>query len=101
AANADADGDGMATWQEYVAGTSPVNGLSCLQLIPMPIKDSSLRLAWLSVANRRYSLWTAHSLSDGFALLTNNIAATPPTNVFALPAGERNRFYRIQVVIDQ
>jgi hypothetical protein len=31
-ANADPDGDGFTTWQEYLAGTDPTNAASCLQV---------------------------------------------------------------------
>jgi len=96
----DADGDGMATWQEYVAGTNPVEALSALRLSVEATQPAGVRLSWPSAANRLYAVWTSTGLrsSAGFTLLTNNLVATPPVNTFVdLSQEAAPRFYQIEV----
>ena len=40
--NVDADGDGMANWQEYLAGTNPTNAQSRLQFTTAGIHTNGL-----------------------------------------------------------
>jgi hypothetical protein len=96
---ADSDHDGMAAWQEYVAGTSPVDPASVLRLtLTREAGPGSGRvLRWPSVANRWYSVYRANSPNGAFAPLTNGMVATPPLNTFTDPAAGDARFYRVGV----
>jgi hypothetical protein len=100
AALADTDNDGMLAWQEYVAGTSPLDPLSVLRVeLPLPGgAGSGKTLQWASVANRWYSIYTASTPGGVFTLLTNGIPATPPLNTFTDAAGGNARFYRVGVI---
>ncbi len=99
AAEADADHDGMPAWQEYVAGTSPVDSSSCLRLGARQLGASTLQLSWPSASNRMYSVFLATDLAPGgFVSLTNLLPATPPMNVFTHSAlSNGNRFYHVEV----
>jgi len=99
AAGADTDHDGAAAWQEYFAGTSPVDETSVLRIASMGFSGPNLRLAWPSAAGRRYSIWAAaEPVGAGFLLVTNNLGATPPANTFVLDQPAANwRFFRIGV----
>lgn len=99
AASADTDGDGMAAWQEYVAGTSPVDPASVLKVAAEQTGHSEVRLSWPSATDRLYTVWAASVPgSSDFVLLTNNLAATPPVNTFIdVNQTAISRFYRIQV----
>jgi hypothetical protein len=101
AALSDTDGDGLAAWQEYVAGTSPVDVQSVLALT-VHRSAEGVQLTWPSASQRRYSIWSATDLSaGGFALFINNTPATPPMNVFMDHRQDPNqRFYRIEVERD-
>lgn len=44
----DADGDGMLTWQEYVAGTHPDNSNSVLRILAQTFSNGVPRVIWLS-----------------------------------------------------
>jgi hypothetical protein len=86
---ADPDGDGVANWQEYLAGTDPTNPLSNLKFSgasPVAGNPRGVALSWLTAPGRKYVLesapalggtsWTGVStnLGDGDALqlvLTN------------------------------
>ena len=61
AANADPDGDGASNWEEYVAGTNPLDATSVFQLLP----GGSSTLQWPSVVNKSYTIQSSSSLSPG------------------------------------
>ncbi len=44
----DEDGDGMLTWEEYVAGTHPDNSNSLLRIVGQTFSNGVPRLIWLS-----------------------------------------------------
>ncbi|MCF7863667.1 MAG: hypothetical protein K9L89_02625, partial [Kiritimatiellales bacterium] len=96
-AMADIDGDGLLTWQEYIAGTDPTNSASVFQITGVDATPQGTVIRWSSVANRFYDLdWTTNLL-DGFAVLpgATNLPATPPENVYTNPAdGGISSFYR-------
>ncbi len=104
ASMSDPDRDGMASWEEYEAGTVPTDPASLLKVTvaldaasgPDPV------LSWPSATGRIYSLYWSSEAGGPFVLLTNGIAAQPPVNTFA----DRNtrlgtRFYRLQVETTQ
>ena len=96
----DSDGDFMPDWQEYVAGTDPSNRLSVFAItkISAPTNSSGgFVLRWTSVSNHLYAVWQATNLVHGFALQTNNIEATAPTNVYTAAPGPSPAFYQIRV----
>lgn len=98
AALADADGDGAPAWQEFVAGTSPVDALSVLRATCARPPGSGAVLRWPVTATRTYSVYRSTNLAPAsFTLLTNMLAATWPTNSFidaTAPVGQA--FYRIE-----
>jgi len=57
--DADPDGDGMANWQEYLAGTNPTNALSALQFLnpgSVSAGGQNITLSWLTAPGRMYVL---------------------------------------------
>ena len=96
-AMADVDGDGLLTWQEYVAGTDPTNMASVFQISGIEATPQGTVIRWPSVSNRFYDLdWTTNLL-DGFAVLpgATNLPATPPENVYTNPLDSGgSSFYR-------
>lgn len=89
----DQDGDGVATWSEFVAGSNPTNGQSqFLTQGELLIRDSpgpskrlnsepgsvQIRFRWLSDIRRRYDLEKR--------VLTNNATWQPVPNFTNLPA---------------
>lgn len=94
---ADMDGDGLLTWQEYVAGTDPTNPVCVFQINGVEAAPQGAIIRWSSVSNRFYDLdWTTNLL-EGFAVLpgATNLPATPPENSYTNPPDSGvSSFYR-------
>jgi hypothetical protein len=99
--NADPDGDGYSTAQEYVIGTNPTNGASHLQFFGRTATNTLSATFWPLLGNRTYSLL----FRPDIGLPTWQTA--PPGSINPGPNGEgtfsltitnapRN-FYRLQV----
>jgi subtilisin family serine protease len=98
--NADPDHDGMSNLAEWLAGTNPTNAASSLRLTLLSVSNiNNVMLGWPSVAGKTYQLKRSTNLLAGFdTVISANIAATPPTNVFTtvnLPGNAS--FYRVGV----
>jgi sugar lactone lactonase YvrE len=99
AANLDPDGDGASNWQEYVAGTNPMDPASVLQLTPLA-PAPNFTVQWPSVVGKTYMVQSSSSLiSTNWSITASNLPGTglmmqlSDTNLPAPPA----RFYRVQV----
>jgi len=96
----DQDGDGMLSWEEWVAGTSPTNVADVLKMdMEVHAVGNSSMLAWSSVSNRVYKVWRSTDLTEGFRQVSGNLQATPPVNTFnepQMPVGQPV-YYRISV----
>jgi hypothetical protein len=100
----DADHDGMLTWQEWVAGSDPLNPDSVFHVKSVEsIPGQGMIVRWPSVSNRFYNVsWSTNLLegASGFMTLPEscNISATPPENVFtnSLP-GNGACFFKVDV----
>jgi autotransporter-associated beta strand protein len=99
-AMADADGDGLLTWQEYSAGTNPTNPASVFQITGGTVNSQNAVIRWSSVSNRFYNLSLTTNLMETFVAITGatNLPATPPENIYtnSVPDGAA-AFYRINV----
>ncbi len=58
----DNDGDGLLTWEEYVAGTIPTDSTSVLELNSITSTPNGLVLVWQSIEGKKYSINTYTSL---------------------------------------
>ncbi len=99
AANLDPDGDGASNWQEYVAGTNPMDPASVLRLTPLA-PAPNFTVQWPSVPGKTYMVQSSVSLfSTNWSVTASNLPGTgqmmqlSDTNTPAPPA----RFYRVQV----
>ncbi len=97
AALTDHDGDGMAAWQEYYAGTDPTNPASVFKLIGVDrMPDSVLRMRWLpDVGERNFGV---EMTSDAGATWTP-VAVELNTNVWITPpgGGMTSQWFRINI----
>ncbi len=86
AAAGDQDGDGMLTWQEYIAGTSPVDEQSIFRLeAERIIAAGGARLTWPSKSNRIYWIEVKNKWPAApWSVIASNIPAQPPLNSFDL-----------------
>ncbi len=99
-ASADADGDGMNNWQEYVAGTDPTDRASMLRVGPdrsVPQSQAPL-IHWPSVLNKQYVIERASRLfpANWSAISTNT--GTGGDMQFQDSTSGPARFYRVRVL---
>ncbi|MDF7822488.1 hypothetical protein P4B35_00575 [Pontiellaceae bacterium B12227] len=89
----DADFDGHANWQEYIADTDPTNGLSVLTLAATPSN-----LVFQTSENCAYAVEQSSNLSSNhWNTVTNNLPGTG--SITALPLGTNApAFYRLKAV---
>ena len=92
----DPDGDGMANWQEYVAGTDPTNSLSYLKIDSLTAA-SGAAITFGGISNKTYTVQFTDALGSGswstladLAARTNNSTET----VFD-PGFTNSRAYRL------
>jgi hypothetical protein len=99
AAMADQDGDGMAAWKEYIAGTDPTNPFSILLVTSVADATASgFVVQWPSVADRTYELDRTTNLTlNAFEVIAVDLPATPPMNVYTdVVEGLDRALYRIK-----
>lgn len=97
---ADADGDGMANWQEYFAGTQPTNPASALLILEETVNNGLTTIKWLGTTNALapYSIALSTNLS-AWSTISNNIVRIEGTNTLvAPPTALSPAFYRVQVI---
>ncbi len=96
---ADPDGDGMNNYQEYIAGTNPLDPQSRFQILHVRPDPTGAFVDWSSVAGKSYTLQRSSSLVAGFADVQNGITATAPLNTFhdTNSAGGGPYFYRVRI----
>jgi parallel beta-helix repeat protein len=96
----DPDGDGFNNWQEWRAGTSPLDASSLLRVLSVSHSPAGAVITWQSVAGRTYFVERATNLAElpaftwragGLAGQANDTSFTD-TNVITSP-----RFYRVGV----
>lgn len=104
AEQSDPDGDGMLTWQEWVAGCNPTNAGSCFRLACHSGPTSlDMVIRWPSFTNRVYHLSRSTLLSEGTNAFVpvpggDQLIATPPENVYTdTVQGVGPFFHRISV----
>jgi hypothetical protein len=107
AANADPDGDGISNWNEYIAGTNPVDAHSALRVqsrldnaAPNANGQPSVILNWSSVEGRHYSVEAAASLGGAqWTPVATDLAGTGETLEFkdASGAAAEGKYYRVRV----
>jgi len=91
----DRDGDGMAAWQEWIAGTCPTDRLDRLCLVECsPLADGQgVAVRWQSVAGRAYTVYRAASLAGGAWSNVYEIVGDGGLNAYTDPNGGGSRAY--------
>jgi hypothetical protein len=96
---ADADGDGLSNFQEYVAGTDPLSANSVLRVNRVDAVADGLRLTWSSEPGRTYAVEMAVSPTAPYLAVATDLAATPPENQVVVPVrAEAGVYFRVVVI---
>jgi hypothetical protein len=100
----DADHDGLANWQEYVAGTDPTNAASVLAVsriepfLGAEEKVFGYSVTWPGVTGRVYSLEVSTNLLNWTALEgATDLPGRSPNNTFTDRLPSNVKFYRVKV----
>jgi hypothetical protein len=99
AANADPDGDGASNWQEYIAGTNPLDGTSVFKFLPGAASSGpSFTLQWPSVVNKTYTVQSSSSINGGWTTVASNLIGNSQVLQWTdTNASGGTRFYRALV----
>lgn len=96
----DSDGDGLAAWEEYWAGTVPTNADSRFEIRDFTPDGGLGTLTWVGGTGvSGYVVQYSTNLLTGWMTVTNDVVRTPPTNVLVVPVGAAGvrTFYRVSV----
>jgi hypothetical protein len=95
----DPDGDGFTNYEEYLAGTDPMDPDSDFVVVTVtPLADGTVQLTWPSVPGRVYVVERASGMNEEFVSVSGDLPANPPTSTWVdatLQGG--NAFYRVAV----
>lgn len=96
---ADPDHDGMNNYQEYLAGTSPIDPKDVFKITHVQPDPSGAYVQWSSASGKYYTVQRASALLQGFSNVQIHIPATAPLNTFHDTSGAAGGpvYYRIQV----
>jgi hypothetical protein len=100
-ANDDPDGDGLTNWEEWQAGTDPLQAGSAFAAQQGAAEPTGFRLRWASVPGKSYDIEFKDEMLPGdWNSLTSNIPANAGTTTDYLDSsavGLPQRFYRIKL----
>jgi hypothetical protein len=99
AANADPDGDGANNWQEYIAGTNPLDATSVFKFLPGTTQaGAAFTLQWPSVVNKNYTLQSSPAPGSGWTTIASNLLGNSQVLQWTdTNASAGARFYRAEV----
>ncbi|MFO1475997.1 MAG: PKD domain-containing protein [Verrucomicrobiota bacterium] len=95
----DPDHDGLNDWQEWKAGTSPLDAGSVLKMISATNDVSGITVTWQSVPGIYYNLLRSSDPAAGFSTIAYTILGQPGNTSYTdgTATGPSPYFYRVQV----
>ena len=96
--DADPDGDGFTNWQEFLAGTDPLNADSVLRVVRVSQVAGGTELRWNSVPGRSYRVAVASSMQSEFLPISQNIVTTDTITTCVVSSHDPRLFFQIILV---
>ena len=97
----DTDGDGVTNFDEWIAGTDPIDSNAVFVIVDETFDDitGGPILHWRGQYNRSYSVYWSTNLTKSLELIASGIEATPPWNTYTdtVHSAEHHGFYRLKV----
>jgi hypothetical protein len=100
---ADADGDGVSNYQEYLAGTNPTNSTSFLHITSLTATGNNVAVNWTTVGGKSYIVQT-NSVANGAFVDFTPVIVVPGSGESVTNFSDLNarstwplRFYRIRL----
>ena len=92
----DSDGDGMTTWQEFIAGTDPRDPQNYLKLEAARDGNGAV-LSFNATSNKTYTVLFLEELGGVTWPVVTNISAAPTNRLIRVtpPTGQARRYYRL------
>jgi len=97
AASADADNDGMPTWQEWLADTDPTDPASLLRMTALRPLGDTPSVIWVGGSSRTQYLEKAASPAGPWQTVFTNLPPTSVTNTLGISPAADASFYRIRI----
>jgi autotransporter-associated beta strand protein len=102
APDADADGDGMNNYAEFLAGTNPTNSSSLLKITSATVQTNDIAITWKTAGPRTNIIQATSPLANGFTDVTPGIVIAGTGDAvmnFVLQGEATNgmRFYRVRL----
>ncbi len=95
--NADPDGDGHSNYQEFIAGTDPLDAGSVLKLKIAPLGTNAPLLQFNTASNKSYTVQSRSNLASGAWLRYLDVPASASNVLMQVPAPPTNSaaFFRL------
>lgn len=95
----DPDADGLTNFEEFLAGTNPLNANSVLKVTSLNIVSYGVKICWTSVKGREYTVEYTEKLGGKWLPVKTGVVAVSDETRFVLPQAESG-FFRIIVHAD-
>lgn len=96
----DQDSDGLLTWQEYIAGTSPIDAASCLVTegsVNTGVNGNIIQWTATEEVGRVYAIYWTTNLLTPFSALVTNLPASMNSYTDTTHEVNQTIYYRINV----
>ena len=101
-AMSDTDGDGMLSWEEYVAGTDPTNMQSRFYLTIAGVTNNDVLLDLpYTKSGRVYSVYYSDVLTNGFEFLSAITNTGSGQMSFTNDTSKTHRFYKVEAELNK
>jgi hypothetical protein len=97
---ADADGDGLTNYEEFVAGSSPRQATSTTMMSVLSVVGASLQVQFPVVTGRYYSVWSTTDAVNGTWTREPNGFRATGSGAYTMrldDSADATKFYRLQI----